>query len=162
MRALLLQLVAETTPYRYPRNDMGKRILAVDLGERRIGLAVSDPQAVLATGRGVYLRKDLLEDLGYLEKLIAEEDVGEIVLGLPQNMDGSFGERVQHTLEFKRLLEERLDLPVTLFDERLTTAEAERVLLEADLSRRKRKRVRDELAAVLILQGYLDSRRIKQ
>jgi len=137
---------------------MGGRILALDLGERRIGLAVSDPDLILASGRGVYLRRNLEDDLQYLKGLILEEDVKEIVLGLPRNMDGSLGEQAERALEFKRLLEERLDLPVVLFDERLTTAEAERVLLEADLSRRKRKEVRDELAAVLILQGYLDHR----
>ncbi len=157
-----MQLVAETASIRYPGWYMGKRILALDLGERRIGLAVSDPHRVLASGRGVYHRKSLEEDLRHLEKLVAEEDVGEIVLGLPQNMDGSFGERAERTREFQHVVEENLDIPVTLFDERLTTAEAERVLLEADLSRRKRKRIRDELAAVLILQGYLDQAKRKE
>jgi putative Holliday junction resolvase len=137
---------------------MGSRVLALDLGEKRIGLAVSDPEGLLASGRGVYLRRGLEEDLAYLERLVAEEGIGEVVLGLPQKMDGSLGPEAQGVLNFKALLEERLKLPVALFDERLTTAEAERVLLEADLSRRKRKGVRDELAAVLILQGYLNAR----
>ncbi|MFQ6033989.1 MAG: Holliday junction resolvase RuvX [Candidatus Bipolaricaulia bacterium] len=135
---------------------MGSRILALDLGERRIGLALSDPEGILASGRGVYRRRNLEEDLGYLERLIGEEGVEEIVLGLPRNMDGSLGEQAERALKFKRLLEERLGLPVRLFDERLTSAEAERVLIEADLSRRRRREVRDELAAVLILQGYLE------
>jgi len=137
----------------------GKRILAIDPGERRLGLAISDPEGVLASGLEVYQRRGLEEDLRYLQEVVEEWDVGEIVLGLPQNMDGSLGERAEEALEFKRLLEERLRLPVHLFDERLTTAEAERVLLEADLSRRRRKQLRDKLAAVLILQGYLDRRR---
>jgi len=137
---------------------MGRRILALDLGEKRIGLAVSDPERVLASGRGVYQRRNLDDDLEYLKRLIAEEGIGELVLGLPQNMDGSLGPQAERALEFQRSLEERLNLPVQLFDERLTTAEAERVLLEADLSRRRRRLVRDELAAVLILQGYLDYR----
>jgi putative Holliday junction resolvase len=139
---------------------MGSRILALDLGEKRIGLAVSDPEGILASGRGVYLRRTPEEDLEYLKWLVEEEDVGEIVLGLPRNMDGSLGGQAERVLEFKCLLEERLNLPVRLFDERLTTAEAERVLIEADLSRRRRREVRDELAAVLILQGYLDQARI--
>ncbi|MGQ9478256.1 MAG: Holliday junction resolvase RuvX [Candidatus Bipolaricaulia bacterium] len=137
---------------------MGSRILALDLGEKRIGLAVSDPEGRLASGRGIYLRRGLEEDLAYLQRLVAEEGISEVVLGLPQRLDGSLGPEAQAVREFKALLEERLHLPVALFDERLTTAEAERVLLEADLSRRKRKGLRDELAAVLILQGFLDSR----
>lgn len=137
---------------------MGARVLALDLGEKRIGLAVSDPEGLLAGGRGVYSRRGLEEDLAYLERLVVEEGIGEIVLGLPRNMDGSLGEQAKRALEFKQLLEARLGLPVVLFDERLTTAEAERVLLEADLSRRRRKRLRDGLAAVLILQAYLDYR----
>lgn len=137
---------------------MGTRILAVDLGERRIGLALSDPQGLLASSRRVYLRRNIDEDLEYLRRLGEEEGIGEVVLGLPENMDGSLGEQAERALEFKRLLEERLGLPVALLDERLTTAEAERVLLEADLSRRKRKRLRDGLAAALILQAYLDQR----
>lgn len=132
--------------------------MALDLGEKRIGLAVSDPQRLLASGRGIYRRRGLEEDLEYLAKLVREEEVEEIVLGLPRNMDGSLGEQAKRALEFGHLLEERLGLKVEFFDERLTTAEAERVLLEVDLSRRRRKEVRDELAAVLILQGYLDYR----
>lgn len=141
---------------------MGSRILALDLGERRIGLAVSDPGLILASGRGVYLRRNLEEDLVYLEQLVEEEGVSEIVLGLPRNMDGALGEQAERALEFGHLLEEKLKKPVHLFDERLSTAEAERVLLEADLSRRKRGEHRDELAAVLILQGYLDRARARE
>lgn len=137
---------------------MGSRVLALDLGEKRIGLAVSDPEGLLASGRGVYLRRGLEEDLAYLERLVVEEGIKEVVLGLPQRLDGSLGPEAQAVLDFKALLEERLKLPVALFDERLTTAEAERVLLEANLSRKRRKGVRDELAAVLILQGYLNAR----
>jgi putative Holliday junction resolvase len=146
----------------YPKRGMSGRVLALDVGGRRIGLALSDPEGVLASGRGVYRRRNLEEDLEYLKRLIGEEGVEEIVLGLPQNMDGSLGEQAERALEFKRLLGKRMGLPVRLFDERLTTAEAERVLIEADLSRRRRKLVRDELAAVLILQGYLDRARAEK
>lgn len=141
---------------------MSGRVLALDLGGRRIGLALSDPEGVLASGRGVYRRRNLEEDLEYLKRLTGEEGVEEIVLGLPRNMDGSLGEQAERALKFKRLLGKRMGLPVRLFDERLTTAEAERVLIEADLSRRRRKLVRDELAAVLILQGYLDRARAEK
>lgn len=131
-------------------------MLGLDLGNKRIGIAISDATKTIASGLGVYKRKSMDEDLEYLEKLIKEEGISEIVLGLPRNMDGSLGERAQKTLQFKALLEEKLHLPVVLFDERLTTEEAERVLLEADMSRKRRKRVIDKLSAVIILQRYLD------
>jgi len=135
---------------------MSGRVLCLDLGEKRIGIALSDTERMLATGRGVYQRQSLDEDLQYLEKLVKEEGISQIVLGLPRNMDGSLGERAQKTIQFKKLLEEKLQLPVVLFDERLTTEEAEQVLLSADVSRKKRKKVIDQLAAVIILQRYLD------
>lgn len=131
------------------------RILGIDFGEKRLGLAISDASRMLATPLAVYERKDLKSDLEFLSDLISQYQIAEIVLGLPLNMDGSLGEKAQQVLEFKGLLEEHVKLPVSTFDERLTTAEAERVLLEANLSRRKRKTTRDALAAVLILQGYL-------
>ncbi len=134
------------------------RILGIDFGEKRLGLALSDETHTLASPLAVYERKDLQSDLKFLSDLVAQYHITEIVLGLPFNMDGSVGEKAQQVLEFKRLLEEHLKLPVATFDERLTTTEAERVLLQADLSRKKRKAKRDALAAILILQGYLNSR----
>ncbi len=131
------------------------RVLGIDFGEKRLGLALSDESHTLASPLMVYERRDLAQDIEFLKELIARYGITEIVLGLPLRMNGSVGEKAQHVLEFKRLLEEHLKLPVSTFDERLTTAEAERVLLQADLSRRKRKQKRDALAAVLILQGYL-------
>lgn len=135
------------------------RILGIDLGERRLGLAISDETHTLASSLEVYERRDLDADLSHIAALIIKEHISEIVLGLPTNMDGSLGPQAQRALEFKKLLEERLQLPVSTFDERLTTAEAERVLIEASVTRHKRKRIRDALAAVLILQSYLDSQR---
>jgi putative Holliday junction resolvase len=135
------------------------RILALDLGEKRIGLAISDESHTLARGLGVYHRCSLSRDLAYLKDLVESEGIERIVLGLPVNMDGSLGPKAQETMEFQKRLSEELEIPVELFDERLTTAEAERVLLEAGLRRRKRAGLRDQLAAVLILQGYLDRRR---
>jgi putative Holliday junction resolvase len=131
------------------------RVLGIDFGEKRLGLALSDESRTLASPLTVYERKDLQSDLRFLRDLILRYQITEIVLGLPLNMDGSLGPKAQQVLEFKRALEESLKLPVHTFDERLTTAEAERALLEANMSRRKRKAKRDALAAVLILQGYL-------
>ncbi len=131
------------------------RVLGIDFGEKRLGLALSDESRTLARPLTVYERRDLQSDLRFLRDLIARYQIAEIVLGLPINMDGSLGPKAQQVLEFKRALEESLKLPVHTFDERLTTAEAERALLEANMSRRKRKAKRDALAAVLILQGYL-------
>ncbi len=131
------------------------RILGIDFGEKRLGLAISDESQTLASPLATYARTDQENDLKFLGNLVAQYQITEIVLGLPLHMDGSLSEKAQQVLEFKRLLEEHLKLPVHTFDERLTTAEAERVLLQADLSRKKRKTKRDALAAVLILQGYL-------
>jgi putative Holliday junction resolvase len=131
------------------------RVLGIDFGEKRLGLALSDESRTLASPLAVYERKDLQSDLRFLRDLILRYQITEIVLGLPLNMDGSLGLKAQQVLEFKRALEESLKLPVHTFDERFTTAEAERALLEANMSRRQRKAKRDALAAVLILQGYL-------
>jgi putative Holliday junction resolvase len=131
------------------------RVLGIDFGEKRLGLALSDESRTLASPLAVYERKDLQSDLRFLRDLIFRYQITEIVLGLPLNMDGSLGPKAQQVLEFKRALEESLKLPVHTFDERFTTAEAERALLEANMSRRQRKAKRDALAAVLILQGYL-------
>jgi putative Holliday junction resolvase len=131
------------------------RVLGIDFGEKRLGLALSDESRTLASPLAVYERKDLQSDLRFLRDLILRYQITEIVLGLPLNMDGSLGPKAQQVLEFKRALEESLKLPVRTFYERFTTAEAERTLLEANMSRRQRKTKRDALAAVLILQGYL-------
>jgi putative Holliday junction resolvase len=131
------------------------RVLGIDFGEKRLGLALSDESRTLASPLAVYERKDLQSDLRFLRDLILRYQITEIVLGLPLNMDGSLGPKAQQVLEFKRALEESLKLPVHTFDERFTTAEAERALLEANMSRHQRKAKRDALAAVLILQGYL-------
>jgi putative Holliday junction resolvase len=134
------------------------RILALDVGEKRIGLAVSDPLGITAQGLGVLARKDPETDLAQLLEVAREWHVQEIVLGLPKHMDGRPGRAVPQILELARRLEEALGVKVDTWDERLTTAEAERVLISADVSRRRRRQVVDQLAAVLILQGYLDSR----
>jgi putative Holliday junction resolvase len=135
------------------------RILALDVGEKRIGLAVSDPLGITAQGLEVLTRRDPETDLARLIEVARQWGVQEIVLGLPRHMDGRPGKAVPEILELGRRLKEALGVQVATLDERLTTAQAERVLLQADLSRRRRRQVVDRLAAVLILQGYLDQRR---
>ncbi len=135
------------------------RILALDVGEKRIGLAVSDPLGITAQGLGVLTRKDPEADLAGLLNVARQWGVQEIVLGLPRHMDGRPGKAVPEILELARRLQEALGVKVATWDERLTSAEAERVLIEADVSRRRRRQVVDKMAAVLILQGYLEHRR---
>jgi len=134
------------------------RIMALDLGDRRIGVAVSDELGWTAQGVGVVERHRDGRELEEIERLVREREVSEIVVGLPRNMDGSIGPRGEICIAFAEMLRGRLQLPVHLWDERLTTVAAERTLLEADVSRKKRRQVVDKLAATLILQHYLDSK----
>jgi len=135
------------------------RILGIDYGSKRLGLSLSDEDEILASPLPVRTRTTIKEDLEFLVQLLRENKVGRIVLGLPLNMNGSHGEMARAVEAFAADLRRAGDIPVILFDERLTTSEAERVLIQADISRKKRKNLRDGLAAVLILQGYLDSQR---
>jgi len=134
------------------------RIMALDLGDRRIGVAVSDALGWTAQGVGVVERHRDGREIGEIERIVREREVSEIVVGLPRNMDGSIGPRGEICIAFAEMLRGKLQLPVHLWDERLTTAAAERTLLEADVSRKKRRQVVDKLAATLILQHYLDSK----
>lgn len=138
------------------------RILGLDLGDKTIGVALSDPLGFTAQGKEVIERTTLEEDLQYLEELVEKWGVLEVVVGLPQNMDGSLGPRAQYTIAFVERLEERLSIPVLTYDERLTTVQAERSLISMDVRRNKRKKVIDKVAAVILLQSYLDSRREKE
>ena len=133
------------------------RILGIDYGHKRLGLALSDQDEILASPLPVYQRRDTDQDLAFLADLVVEKGVRRIVLDLPCNMDGSLGEIAQEVFAFVDALKKKIDIPVDTFDERLTSAEAERVLIQADLSRKRRKNRRDSLAAVLILQGYFES-----
>lgn len=132
------------------------RWMGLDYGDKTIGVAVSDEMGWTAQGLEVIRRKSEQDDLARLRAIIATYDVGEIVVGLPRNMNGTIGPRGEICKEFAQYLTETLQLPVHLWDERLTTVAAQRTLLEADVSRKKRKLVVDKLAASLILQGYLD------
>ena len=136
------------------------RILGLDYGSVTVGVAVSDALRVTAQPLETITRKDenkLRQPCARIEQLIAEYEVESIVLGYPKNMNDSVGERAKKTEEFKAMLERRTGLPVTLWDERLTTVAAERVLMESGVRRENRKAVIDQVAAALILQGYLDS-----
>ncbi|OXM15421.1 Holliday junction resolvase RuvX [Paenibacillus herberti] len=133
------------------------RILGLDYGDRRIGVALSDPMGWTAQGLEVLQRRDGSE-LQRLAQLVIEHEVTEIVVGLPKNMNGTIGPRGEICIAFAEELRQLVNLPVHLWDERLTTVSAERTLIEADVSRKKRKQVVDKLAASLILQNYLDSK----
>ncbi len=134
------------------------RILAFDVGEKRIGVAVSDPLGITAQGIETYHRTDDLEqDVAHLIKLAYGYKPVKLVFGLPRNMDGSYGFQAQITREFAEAVLAKWDGDHAFQDERLTTASARRVLIEADVSRDKRKQVIDKVAAVVILQGYLDA-----
>jgi putative Holliday junction resolvase len=136
------------------------RILGLDYGTKTTGVAISDPLGWTAQGLEIIRRTDpnsLKPTLQRLEEICKEYKVDEIVLGFPKNMNNTVGERGESTLVFKQKLEARFRLPVHLWDERLSTVSAENALLEADVSRQKRKQVIDKLAAVIILQNYLDA-----
>jgi putative Holliday junction resolvase len=135
-----------------------RRILGLDVGERTIGVAVSDELGITAQGVGVYRRASWSADLSYIRQLLERYQVAAIVVGLPKNMDGSLGLQAQKTLAFIERLRRSCALSVIAWDERLSTQQAERVLLAADTSRRRRKHLRDQLAAQLILQTYLERR----
>ena len=130
--------------------------MGLDVGSKTIGVAVSDELGLTAQGIKIIRRKSMKDDLKEICSIISQFMIGKIVVGLPINMDGTLGKQAETVLEWIRWLKDRTSLPVETWDERLSTVEASRTLLEADLSRKKRKQVIDKLAAVLILQGYLD------
>jgi len=134
------------------------RIMGLDVGDKTIGVAVSDLLGLTAQGVTAIRRSDLGEDLQQLARLIEQYEVELVVLGLPKNMDGTIGPQGEKVLAFRDVLERELKIPTVLQDERWSTIEAERLLIHADLSRAKRKKVIDKMAASVILQSYLDSR----
>lgn len=140
--------------------DAPGRILAIDYGSRRMGLAVSDPLGITAQGLETLERRNKRSDFARLEKLLREYRVREIVLGNPLRMSGEAGPQAQRVAEFAEELRRRFQLPVQLWDERLTSAEANRILREADLSIQKRAQAVDRMAATLILQSFLQARSV--
>ncbi|HIV12807.1 MAG: Holliday junction resolvase RuvX [Clostridiales bacterium] len=135
------------------------RILGLDYGSKTVGVAVSDPLGITAQGVEIIRRQSenkLRRTLARIEELIARYQVEKIVLGLPKNMNNTLGDRAEKSLELKDTLERRTGLDVVMWDERLTTVSAEKVLMESGVRREHRKEYVDEIAAVFILQGYLD------
>ena len=141
------------------------RIMGLDFVSRTVGVAVSDSLLLTAQGVEIIRRKEenkLRQTLARIEELIQEYEVEEIVLGQPKHMNADEGVRVELTNEFKEKLERRTGLPVTFWDERLTTVAADRTMMEAGIRREKRKDYVDMLAAVFILQGYLDYKSMQE
>lgn len=135
------------------------RILGLDYGSKTVGVAVSDPLGLTAQGVEIIRRKSenkMRQTLARIEELIAQYQVEKIVLGLPKNMNNTLGDRAEKSLELKATLERRTGLAVVMWDERLTTVSANRVLMETGVRRENRKEHVDEIAAIFILQGYLD------
>ena len=141
------------------------RIMGLDFGSKTVGVAVSDALLITAQGIEIVRREQenkLRRTLARIEELIKEYKVEKIVLGLPKNMDGSCGERVEKTMEFKAMLERRTGLEIIMWDERLTTVAADRLMMEANVRREDRKKYVDSIAATFILQGYLDKLSIEK
>jgi len=140
--------------------NMKKRVMALDVGTKRIGVAVSDEIGMLAQGRGYISRSSDKKAVEEVRMTAEKEQVRGVVVGFPINMDGTIGERARDARKFAEQVKDATGVPVTLWDERLSTKEAERVMISADVSRKKRKEVIDKVAAQIILQGYLDSEEI--
>jgi len=136
--------------------DNPARIMALDVGHKRIGVAVSDPLGITAQGVGVIERRNQTRDLEALGNLIRQYGASRLLLGMPRNMNGTLGEKALEVQEFGRLLEQELGLPVEYQDERLSTRAVEGTLIAANVRRDRRRQVVDKMAAVYILQGYLD------
>jgi putative Holliday junction resolvase len=137
------------------------RILALDVGSRTLGLAVSDPLGITAQGLPTIRRKNRRADFAQLDNFVKKYDVKEFVVGYPLRLSGATGTQSEKMAAFAEQLRERYERPVHLWDERLTTAEAQRVLRESEMSVKRRSEVVDQLAAVLILQSFLQSRQSK-
>lgn len=135
------------------------RVLALDVGSKRIGLAISDALGITAQGLFAIPREANEKVIAKLKDIIKEKEIRELVVGLPLNMDGTYSASTKDAVSFADDLKKNLDMSVKLWDERLSTREVERLMIEADVSRGKRKRKIDKLAAQVILQSYLDSHR---
>ena len=136
------------------------RILGLDVGSKTVGIAICDEFGWTAQGLKTLKINEEKSEFGFDEigQLIKEYEVSEVVIGLPKNMNGTIGPRAEASQQYANEIERLFQVPTVLWDERLTTMAAERILLEADVSRKKRKKVIDKMAAMMILQGYLDSK----
>ena len=137
-------------------NDL-YRIMSLDYGDVRIGIALSDLQRIIATGKENYTRVSIDKDIKHILSIANENNVRKIVVGLPINMDGTKGERVEKTYQFVDELKKYTDLEIVFLDERLTSVQAEKILINSNVRREKRKQVIDKLSATIILQDYLSS-----
>ncbi|WP_442916672.1 Holliday junction resolvase RuvX [Lutispora sp.] len=136
------------------------RLMGLDVGDATIGVAVSDELGWMAHGICTIRRKSLNEDMKQLKDIIEGKNVGKIIIGLPKNMNNTMGERCRKSIEFGEIIKDFFPgIEIILWDERLTTAAAQRTLLEADVSRKNRKKVIDKIAAIFILQGYMDAQK---
>lgn len=132
------------------------RIMGIDYGEKRFGIALSDPVGITAQGLPTIERTSIQEDIKKIINIIQEKEVQEIVLGLPKHLNNTLGDKAKEVLNFIDTLKKHINIPIKTFDERFSTVRANRAMLEGDLSRKKRKERVDMIAAQLILQGYLD------
>ncbi|AFS78350.1 holliday junction resolvase [Gottschalkia acidurici 9a] len=133
-----------------------KRIMGLDVGDKTIGVAVSDPLGITSQGVTTIRRKGIKSDIEELKSIVEEYCIEKVVIGLPKNMNNTIGPQGEKVLKFSEKFKEKFELEIILQDERLTTVSAERVLIDADVSRKKRKDVIDKVAATYILQSYLD------
>jgi putative holliday junction resolvase len=140
------------------RANQSQRILGLDVGSKTIGVAVSDPLGITAQGLETIRRHNKRADFEQLENIIRNHDIGEVVLGYPLRMSGSAGSQAEKMQRFAEELRHRFQLPVHLWDERLTSAQANRILRETEMSIQRRRQVVDRMAAVLILQSWMDSK----
>ena len=134
------------------------RYLGIDLGSKTVGLAISDPTLTIASSfKTIFFgNEDYESTIDDIKLIVKENDIGKIVLGLPKNMNNTLGERALITTNYKKLLEDNIDVPVVMYDERLTSVISNSILIEADMSRKKRKKKVDSIAAQVILQDYLN------
>ena len=135
------------------------RILGLDFGTKRIGVAMSDELLLTAQGLDTIQRKEPKSDLALIKGIVNSNGVSEVVVGLPLNMNGTYSEKTREAVLFVGELEKAISVPVKTWDERLTSMQADRAMLEGDMSRAKRRKLSDKLAAQIILQSYLDSRK---
>lgn len=135
------------------------RILGLDFGTKRIGVAMSDELLLTAQGLDTIQRKELKSDLALINEIVSSNGVGEIIVGLPLNMNGTYSEKTKEAVLFVDDLKKTTSIPVKTWDERLSSMQADRAMLEGDMSRAKRRKLSDKLAAQIILQSYLDSRK---
>ncbi|MFA6078383.1 MAG: Holliday junction resolvase RuvX [Candidatus Omnitrophota bacterium] len=135
------------------------RIMGLDFGTKRIGVAISDGLMITAQGQDSIYRTELSKDLDVIKKLIKDNGITEVVVGLPISMNGTYSAKTKEVIEFVDTLSKAIEIPIKTWDERLTSLQAERVMLEADMSRHKRKMLSDRLAAQIILQTYMDFRK---